>query len=79
MELMDIIGLGNVCRSAQIGKMTEAVPSPCTGICRLDEKDVCEGCGRTIDEIAAWSSVGNDRRAQILHLAEQRRKSKKRA
>ena len=23
----------------------------CQGECRLDENDVCEGCGRTIEEI----------------------------
>lgn len=32
------------------------VPSPCIGICRMDAKTgLCEGCQRTIDEIARWS------------------------
>jgi predicted Fe-S protein YdhL (DUF1289 family) len=26
-------------------------PSPCVGICKLDENLVCTGCDRTIEEI----------------------------
>ncbi|HEY4066718.1 MAG TPA: DUF1289 domain-containing protein, partial [Burkholderiaceae bacterium] len=34
------------------------VPSPCTSVCRMDERSGwCEGCGRTLNEIAAWSSL----------------------
>lgn len=37
-----------------------AVPSPCISVCKMtaagrNEPSVCEGCGRTLDEIAAWS------------------------
>jgi uncharacterized protein len=47
------------------------VPSPCINVCRMDERTGwCEGCHRTIDEIAAWSRLGDDARravwAQIL-------------
>ena len=32
------------------------VPSPCINVCRLDETTrLCEGCFRTLDEIACWS------------------------
>jgi uncharacterized protein len=32
------------------------VPSPCISVCRMDAKSgLCEGCARTLDEIAAWS------------------------
>lgn len=35
----------------------EAVPSPCIGICRMDpDTGLCEGCQRTLDEIARWST-----------------------
>ena len=35
-----------------------AVPSPCTEVCKLDAiTGWCAGCGRTIDEIAAWGSL----------------------
>lgn len=34
------------------------VPSPCISICRIDaERALCEGCLRTLDEIAAWSRM----------------------
>ncbi len=42
------------------------VASPCIGICRLSDDDVCEGCLRTLDEIAEWSTVSDDRRRAIL-------------
>lgn len=33
--------------------------SPCIGICRMDEATGwCEGCLRTLDEIAVWGSLG---------------------
>jgi predicted Fe-S protein YdhL (DUF1289 family) len=35
--------------------------SPCVGVCKLDARDVCVGCGRHIDEIAAAGA-----RRQIL-------------
>jgi len=34
------------------------VPSPCINVCRMDAASgLCEGCLRTIDEIAAWSQM----------------------
>ena len=34
------------------------VPSPCVNICRMNEATgLCDGCLRTIDEIAAWASL----------------------
>lgn len=35
-----------------------AVPSPCVNVCRMhDATGWCEGCKRTLDEIAAWSTL----------------------
>jgi predicted Fe-S protein YdhL (DUF1289 family) len=47
------------------------VPSPCVSICRMNpESGWCEGCGRTIDEIAQWSTMSDDdRRAVWAQLA----------
>jgi predicted Fe-S protein YdhL (DUF1289 family) len=56
--------------------MSATVPSPCTGICRLDEDQVCSGCGRLLAEIAAWSTASEAERREIRRLAEQRMKSK---
>jgi hypothetical protein len=38
--------------------MTEEPPSPCTGVCRIDDRtEYCTGCLRTLDEIAAWGRL----------------------
>ena len=43
-----------------------AVPSPCTDVCRIDPASGwCEGCLRTIDEIAAWGSIDDAARREI--------------
>jgi len=42
------------------------VASPCTGICALDERDVCRGCYRTKDEIASWMFLSNSEKQQII-------------
>lgn len=43
-----------------------AVPSPCIGVCTLDEATVCQGCGRSIDEITRWRSMPDAERDAIL-------------
>ncbi|MCA1199837.1 DUF1289 domain-containing protein [Sphingomonas sp. R647] len=42
------------------------VASPCIGVCRMRDDDVCEGCLRTLDEIAEWSIASDNRRRAIL-------------
>ncbi|MEW6099315.1 MAG: DUF1289 domain-containing protein [Pseudomonadota bacterium] len=51
-----------------------AVRSPCVGVCRMDPATGwCEGCLRTIDEIASWSSLSDeDKRAVWVRLRERR-------
>jgi len=48
------------------------VPSPCISICRMDmNTGYCEGCRRTLDEIAAWGRMGDaDKRAVWIEIAE---------
>lgn len=41
------------------------VESPCVSICRM-KNGLCEGCRRTIGEIAEWSGASDDRRREIL-------------
>ena len=44
-----------------------AIASPCISVCRLDPATGwCVGCLRTIDEIAAWGTLGDARRAQVM-------------
>lgn len=36
----------------------EPVPSPCNAVCRISEATgLCEGCLRTLEEVAAWSGM----------------------
>ncbi|HRA78394.1 MAG TPA: DUF1289 domain-containing protein [Burkholderiaceae bacterium] len=50
------------------------IPSPCVSICRIDPASgLCEGCLRTLDEIAAWGSLGDDARRAIWSAIGQRR------
>lgn len=40
--------------------------SPCLGVCVIDEdRGLCTGCVRTLDEIAAWGSASDAFRAQV--------------
>lgn len=58
-------------RSAPAG-----VPSPCVNICRMDARSGwCEGCLRTIDEIAGWSVMDDDQKRRVWQLLPQRREA----
>ena len=49
------------------------VPSPCRSLCRLDEDDLCTGCGRSRDDIRRWTSMTDDERlACVARAARQR-------
>jgi uncharacterized protein len=42
------------------------VPSPCLSVCRMDPaSELCDGCFRTLDEIAAWSRLGDEAKRQV--------------
>jgi predicted Fe-S protein YdhL (DUF1289 family) len=52
------------------------VPSPCIDVCRIDARTgLCEGCLRTLDEIAAWSALGDDDKRSVWALLDERRQS----
>ena len=50
------------------------VPSPCINVCRMDEASgLCSGCLRSLDEIAAWSTLDDAaKRAVWLELPARR-------
>ncbi|WP_151955960.1 DUF1289 domain-containing protein [Sphingomonas sp. EC-HK361] len=53
-----------------------AVPSPCTGVCRLDAaRRQCLGCLRTLAEITAWPDAGDRERRDILAAIEKRKRT----
>jgi predicted Fe-S protein YdhL (DUF1289 family) len=53
------------------------VPSPCLSICRMDAtRELCEGCFRTLDEIATWGMASDeDKRAVWKLLVERARQA----
>jgi hypothetical protein len=53
------------------------VASPCISVCRMDPASgLCEGCARTIDEIANWSRYSDaDKNAVWRRIAERRRRA----
>ena len=49
------------------GRGEGPVSSPCNKVCTLDPAtQVCIGCFRTMDEIAAWGALDDRARAAIL-------------
>jgi len=49
-------------------------PSPCTSVCVIDRRaGLCEGCLRTLDEIAAWEDMSAEEQWGVLRAAEERR------
>jgi acyl dehydratase len=52
----------------------DAVPSPCVDVCRMNaETGFCDGCFRTIDEIAGWSAYDSETRCAVLLRAQSRK------
>lgn len=42
------------------------VPSPCISICKMHpQTGLCEGCLRTIDEIAQWSTATEEMKRKV--------------
>lgn len=51
------------------------VESPCVGVCVIDEASgLCEGCLRTLDEIALWGSSSPAQRREVLARIDARRR-----
>jgi len=41
--------------------------SPCINVCEMDDRlGLCKGCFRTINEIAAWSSMSETEKRDIM-------------
>jgi predicted Fe-S protein YdhL (DUF1289 family) len=63
----------NAPRSAAAAAVS-GVASPCINVCKMNERTgLCEGCARTLDEIALWSQLDDDTKREVWALIEQRR------
>jgi uncharacterized protein len=51
--------------------VASAIPSPCRNICVVKRR-LCTGCGRTLDEIAAWPTAADPQRRAIVAQARAR-------
>jgi hypothetical protein len=52
----------------------QAIPSPCVSVCRIDASTGwCEGCLRTIDEIAHWSRFDAGEKLAVWAALKRRR------
>ncbi|WP_091830885.1 DUF1289 domain-containing protein [Bosea lupini] len=50
-----------------------AISSPCIKICVMDPASkLCQGCGRTLQEIAQWSRLSEAERLAIMAMLETR-------
>lgn len=52
---------------------TNDPPSPCVQVCAVDpDGRYCQGCLRTLDEIAAWGSLNAAQKRAVLDDLERR-------
>ncbi|WP_077343342.1 DUF1289 domain-containing protein [Pseudocolwellia agarivorans] len=50
------------------------VPSPCVGICQLNDKGQCLGCFRTRVERQTWTNINSDEKQKVIKRCIQRKK-----
>ena len=55
---------------------TRPVRSPCISVCRIDPSNgLCEGCSRTLDEIADWGTMADEDRLSVWARIVRRREA----
>ena len=58
------------------GGRVDEVPSPCINVCRMDEASgFCEGCNRTLDEIACWSGYTREEKLAVRAKLDARKRA----
>ncbi len=61
--------LADLVRGAAAAQIVSPVPSPCRSVCKMDgASGYCEGCLRTIQEIAGWSQSDDTERRRVWAL-----------
>ena len=60
------LSLGKLRNSRAQAERAQPVTSPCISVCKMsDARGLCIGCMRTIDEIAAWSTMSDAARLAV--------------
>ncbi len=55
------------------GGSCDEVPSPCLSVCRMNPAtELCEGCFRTLDEIALWGRMEEKSKREVWKQIGQR-------
>lgn len=52
------------------------VPSPCVGVCSVDEKGYCKGCMRKREERFGWLDMTPAQQLHVIKLCRQRYRRK---
>jgi len=56
--------------------VAEPTASPCINVCVMNaDSGLCDGCWRTLDEIAAWSGASDEQKRRIWQHIRQRREA----
>ncbi|MED5513499.1 MAG: DUF1289 domain-containing protein [Pseudomonadota bacterium] len=50
------------------------IPSPCKGICQVNNRGYCKGCYRSRDERFYWNTFTNAEKRKVISLCQQRYK-----
>jgi uncharacterized protein len=65
---------GNRFSPIQASIPEQPVASPCINVCTMNAATgLCNGCFRTIEEIAAWGSSSNSYKRQVLAAIQDRK------
>ncbi len=58
-------------KAEQVQQQAHDLPSPCISVCTMERRTgLCRGCLRTLEEIAAWSTLDDgDKRAIWARIA----------
>jgi hypothetical protein len=63
--------------NAAMSAATSTATSPCVKICVIDPANrLCEGCGRTLAEIAQWARMSEPERLAVMALLPERLKAR---
>lgn len=67
-------------KAAQVQRQERHLPSPCISVCTMElSSGLCRGCLRTLDEIAAWSTLDDEGRRAVWGRIETRAREQEKA
>jgi len=49
------------------------IKNPCIHVCTKDEKGICLGCYRSLEEIRAWYKYSDKQKLHVIEIAHKRR------